>query len=145
MTDLSHSGPLAVRQGPSTLPPLLDPRIEQWIRTAPDKLHALMAQHGSPLNIVWPHTVAGNVERMRRVLDGHEVAHEIFYGAKVNKSQALVRAAVAAGVGIDVSSLAEFEDALRAGAGSRPHLCDRTRENSHVPSAARRCGCAHRG
>ena len=41
---------------------------------------------------------------------------EIFYGAKVNKSPALVRAAVQAGIGVDVSSLYEAGDALRAGA-----------------------------
>ncbi len=86
------------------------------IRATPDRLHALVAEHGSPLNIVWPHAVADTVARMREALAAEGVDYEIFYGAKVNKSRALVRAAVAAGTGIDVSSLAECEDALRAGA-----------------------------
>ena len=101
---------------PPAFPPLLDPRIARVIRATPDRLHALVAEHGSPLNIVWPHAVADTVERMREVFAAEGVASEIFYGAKVNKSRALVRAAVAAGTGIDVSSLAECEDALRAGA-----------------------------
>jgi diaminopimelate decarboxylase len=113
------SAPLAARRarpGPPPLTPLLDPLIERVIRDTPECLHALVARHGSPLNIVWPHTVAGNVARMRCALSAARVDHAIFYGAKANKSQALIRAAVAAGVGVDVSSAAEFEDAVRAGA-----------------------------
>ena len=59
---------------------------------------------------------------MRAVLRQHDVRFEIFYGAKVNKSPGLVRAAVEAGIGVDVSSLYEMRDALLAGA--RPErLC----------------------
>ena len=115
------SAPLAARRarpGPPPLTPLLDPLIERVIRDTPECLHALVARHGSPLNIVWPHTVAGNVARMRCALSAECVDHAIFYGAKANKSQALIKAAVAAGVGVDVSSAAEFEDAVRAGAGA---------------------------
>ncbi|MBE7243838.1 MAG: Y4yA family PLP-dependent enzyme [Actinomycetospora chiangmaiensis] len=115
------SAPLAARRarpGPPSLTPLLDPLVERVIRDTPECLHALVARHGSPLNIVWPHTVAGNVARMRCALSAERVDHAIFYGAKANKSQALIRAAVAAGVGVDVSSAAEFEDAVRAGAGA---------------------------
>lgn len=120
---LSADGPaLPARPGPPPLPPLLDPRIERVIRDAPEGLRALVARYGSPLNIVWPHTVAGNVERMRSALAAQGVDHAIFYGAKANKSRALIRAAVAAGVGVDVSSPAEFEDAVRAGAGA-DRLC----------------------
>lgn len=109
-------GMLLPQAGAPALPPLLDPRIARVIRATPDRLHALVAEHGSPLNIVWPQAVADTVERMREALAAEGVDYEIFYGAKVNKSRALVRAAVAAGTGIDVSSLAECEDALRAGA-----------------------------
>lgn len=115
------SAPLAARRarpGPPPLTPLLDPLVERVIRDTPECLHALVARHGSPLNIVWPHTVAGNVARMRCALSAECVDHAIFYGAKANKSQALIKAAVAAGVGVDVSSAAEFEDAVRAGAGA---------------------------
>ena len=39
----------------------------------------------------------------------------LYYGVKVNKSQSLLQAAVAAGTGADVSSLYELNDAIRAG------------------------------
>nr|WED69886.1 alanine racemase [Pectobacterium colocasium] len=75
----------------------------------------LVEQYGSPLNIVWPHTVANNIAALRTVLQRHDVDCRLYYGAKVNKSPGLVQAAVNAGVGVDVSSLQELKDALRAG------------------------------
>lgn len=99
------------------LPPILDPAIARLIDAHPAQLHALVETHGSPLHLIWPDRVAENTAAMREVLERHGVQHRIFYGAKANKSQALVAGAVAAGCGVDVSSLAEFEDARKAGAG----------------------------
>lgn len=99
------------------LPPILDPAIARLITEHPGKLHALVEMYGSPLHLVWPERVTDNAAAMRGTLERHGVRHRIFYGAKANKSQALVAGAVAAGCGVDVSSLPEFEDAVRAGAG----------------------------
>ncbi|QYY29803.1 Y4yA family PLP-dependent enzyme [Cupriavidus pinatubonensis] len=101
---------------PGQLPPFWDPVIARMLRNAPHLLAAAVAQYGSPLNVLWPHALRNNVAALRAVLATHCVQAEIFYGAKVNKSQALVKAAVMAGVGIDVSSRHELRDALRAGA-----------------------------
>lgn len=102
----------------STMPlrPILDPAISDVVHSSPGTLLDLVDRYGSPLHMVWPHALGKNVEAFRAVLRAHEVRSEIFYGAKVNKSQALVRAAVASGVGVDVSSIHELRDALRAGA-----------------------------
>ncbi|WP_293765676.1 Y4yA family PLP-dependent enzyme [uncultured Aquitalea sp.] len=112
--------PLAGRA--HSLPPLLDPVIAKFLHVKQHLLQVLTMEYGSPLNLVWPHCLAQNVKAMRAVLDRHEVRYEIFYGAKVNKSQALVRAAVEAGIGVDVSSIYEMNDALRAGL-NRVRLC----------------------
>lgn len=112
---LSTIGDRADGAVPAPLHPLLDRRIAAFLSESADRLHALVRRYGSPLNIVWPHAVRDNVERMRGAFAAHGVADEIFYGAKANKSPALVRAAVAAGAGVDVSSLPELEDALRTG------------------------------
>lgn len=101
---------------PMSLRPILDPAIADIVHSSPAMLLDLADRYGSPLHIVWPHSLVQNVEAFRTVLRAHEVRFEIFYGAKVNKSQALVRAAVASGVGVDVSSVYELRDALRAGA-----------------------------
>jgi diaminopimelate decarboxylase len=101
---------------PMTLRPILDSAIADIVYSSPKTLLGLVERYGSPLNIVWPHSLKQNVEAFRAVLRTHQVRFEMFYGAKVNKSQALVRAAVESDIGVDVSSLYEMRDALRAGA-----------------------------
>ncbi|WP_338523843.1 Y4yA family PLP-dependent enzyme [Pseudomonas batumici] len=100
---------------PELLTPLLDPVISDFLHNTPDTLIDLVAQHGSPLNLVWPHAFQANVADFQSVLNQFGVRHAIFYGAKANKSQSLLGAAAGAGIGTDVSSLYELESALRAG------------------------------
>jgi diaminopimelate decarboxylase len=108
--------PAAVRaSAPMSLRPILDPAISETVYSSPATLLELVARFGSPLNIVWPHILTKNVEAIREVLRAHRVRFEIYYGAKVNKSQALVCAAAASDVGVDVSSVHEMRDALQAG------------------------------
>lgn len=99
----------------TALAPLLHPYIARLIETEPQTLTALINRYGSPLHIVWPQIVQHNVDNFRTVLARHDVRYGMFYGAKANKSPALVRAAVEAGIGVDVSSVYEMRDALRAG------------------------------
>ncbi|AHG18397.1 decarboxylase [Chania multitudinisentens RB-25] len=97
------------------LSPYLDPLILDWLCRSPETLVRLTEMYGSPLNIVWPHTVAPNLQAMAAVTASFGVETRFYYGVKVNKSQALLRAAVLAGAGADVSSIQELRDALRAG------------------------------
>jgi diaminopimelate decarboxylase len=99
-----------------TLPPLLHRDMTRLIAESPGTLRTLVKQFGSPLNIVWPHVLRENVEALRAVLHQHDLRFEMYYGAKVNKSNALIRAAVDSSIGVDVSSIYELRDALRAGA-----------------------------
>lgn len=118
-SDPSPDGPGLMRMeacAPMMLSPILDQSVSRLVCTSPETLQNLVNRYGSPLNIVWPHILKQNVEAFRAVLHAHRVRYEIFYGAKVNKSQALVHAAVESGIGVDVSSIYEFRDALRAGA-----------------------------
>lgn len=116
---------------PLTLPPFLGEELRHLLRSPQPSLAALTQQYGSPLNVVVPQALAGNVERLQAVFSRHGVAHEIFYGAKVNKSPALVQAAVDAGVGVDVSSIYEMRDALHAGIDGR-RLCATGPAKTHV-------------
>ncbi|OOG36777.1 decarboxylase [Polaromonas sp. A23] len=109
-------------QPTAPLTPVLDPKIARLVYACPAILAEMVEQYGSPLHVVWPHSLVRNVLAFRAVLNAHGLRHLIFYGAKVNKSQALVRAAVEAGVGVDVSSIHEWRDALHAGADPA-HLC----------------------
>jgi diaminopimelate decarboxylase len=101
---------------PIALPPILDRSIADTLYSAPQTLLELVDRYGSPLHVIWPHILQRNVDAFRAVLHAHALRFEIFYGAKVNKSQALIRAAVESGVGVDVSSIYELRDALAAGA-----------------------------
>lgn len=100
---------------PAVLRPILDTSLERLVHASPQALFEMTREHGSPLNIVVPGVLARNADALRAVLRRHGVRFEILYGAKVNKSPALVRAAVDAGIGVDVSSIYEMRDALRAG------------------------------
>ena len=101
---------------PRELPPLLAPGPQALLFNQPQALFEWVARFGSPLNIVWPAQLQANVDTLRQAERRHGLSLTLFYAAKANKSQALVRAAVAAGIGVDVSSEHEFNAALRAGA-----------------------------
>lgn len=96
------------------LQPIQGPEIARLL-ALPQALFDMTATYGSPLNVVFPQALTKNVEHFHAVLRRHEAPCRIFYGAKVNKSPALVRAAVNADIGVDVSSLYEMRDALRSG------------------------------
>lgn len=101
------------------LPPLLHPAVQQLVHEDGHLLQALVREHGSPLNIVFPHILRANAAALAAVLQAHALPSALFYGAKVNKSPALVRAAADQGIGVDASSLYELRDALRAGTPGR--------------------------
>ncbi|SPP31927.1 hypothetical protein ARAF_1595 [Arsenophonus endosymbiont of Aleurodicus floccissimus] len=49
------------------LPPYLDSVISDWLQQSPEILTSLTDMYSSPLNIVWPHTVAHNLKAMAAV------------------------------------------------------------------------------
>lgn len=106
--------PQAVQAG--CLAPLLAGCVRELVHGNPGLLHELTRVHGSPLHVVWPHLLQENARAMASVLEAHDLPFQLFYGAKVNKSPGLVRAARQCGIGVDVSSLYELRDALAAGA-----------------------------
>ncbi|WP_449105628.1 Y4yA family PLP-dependent enzyme [Pseudomonas mohnii] len=100
---------------PHMLKPLIDPVISTLINKFPGTLVDLVKQHGSPLNLVWPHAFELNTQALLAVLKRYNVPSAIFYGAKANKSQSMLGAAANSGIGVDVSSIHELQAALRAG------------------------------
>lgn len=107
---------LPVRAGlPKKLKPILNPVVAEMVCASPHLVVDLVEQHGSPLNIVWPDLLRQNIETLRSVLRRHKLLHELLYAVKVNKSKALLRIAVHAGIGVDASSFYEMHDALSEG------------------------------
>lgn len=97
---------------PPPLPPIVDPVVREFIDSA---VRTLVATHRTPVHVVFPQVFASNVETIRNVLDAREVRHRICYAHKVNRSHAFVGTAQRAGIGIDVASPAELDNAIAAG------------------------------
>ncbi|TCU41157.1 Y4yA family PLP-dependent enzyme [Rhizobium azibense] len=98
------------------LSPILSPLAADILTEGAPLLHKWIEEYGSPLHLVLPSELTANVEALRHVLDDRGVGHAIYYGSKVNKSSALLQAALGAGAGIDVSSVYELRDAVKLGA-----------------------------
>ena len=96
------------------LPPALHPVVRSFLADG-DRPAALLARWGSPLNLVFPEIFRANLASFRRVLDGSGLAYRICYAHKANQARAFVRAALDAGIGIDVASPGELASALDAG------------------------------
>lgn len=110
----TESAPVRV-QMPIRLRPIMDSSVAELICTSPHVVMALVKQYGSPLNILWPDLLRQNIEALCLVLQQYELRYELFYAAKVNKSEALVRMAIESGIGVDVSSVYEMRGALSEG------------------------------
>lgn len=95
------------------LRPLVHPDAARFLAD-PGLVHRLLADHGSPLNVVLPDVVPTNLAAVRAAASG--ARHRIWFAHKASASSSLVAAAVRAGAGVDVASEGEWASALAAGA-----------------------------
>ena len=98
----------------SGLPPAVHPLVRSFLADG-DRPAALLARWGSPLNLVFPEIFRANVASFRRVLDRTGLDYRIHYAHKANQARTFVRAALDAGIGIDVASSGELASAREAG------------------------------
>ena len=96
------------------LPPAIHPMVRSFLADG-DRPAALLARWSSPLNLVFPQIFRANLASFRAILDRSGLAYRIHYAHKANQSRAFVRAALDAGIGIDVASPGELASALAAG------------------------------
>ncbi|NJC72465.1 decarboxylase [Planosporangium thailandense] len=96
------------------LAPRIHPLVASFLRRR-DLLDEVVARFGSPVHVVFPEVFAENVAAFRALLDGYGFRYRICYAHKVNQSRALVRAALRAGLGVDVASPGELANALASG------------------------------
>ena len=93
-------------------------RLEPWqleIAADPDRLEALLAEHGSPLNLLDPGPMARNVDVLEGAAREQGLELEIFFARKANKALASSTRARQLGIGVDVAS----ENELAPGPGAR--------------------------
>jgi len=95
--------------------PRLRPRIHESVREClEDKklIFDLVDRYGSPLNLVFPQNLKGNIEDFQSVYKKHRLRGRIYYVTKPCKSIALLREAKGYDVGVDVSSARSLAVAL---------------------------------
>lgn len=82
----------------------------------PSALRALTAEYGSPLHLNHVGPFVDNAAGIASAGADAGVDLGVFFARKANKALCYVRAAIEAGIGIDVASAQELEQALRCGA-----------------------------
>ena len=99
------------------LTPRVHPLVQSFLADAAGPMGParLLERWGSPLNVLFPEIFAANVAGLRDELDASGLRYRICYAHKANQGRAFVRAALAAGIGIDVASPGELRSALAAG------------------------------
>ena len=99
--------------------PYLKPYLDQFAKDfAVNRQMAsdLVEAFGSPLNVLFPQQVAENLADMEQVFKDRHVKGRVFYAAKSNKSDAILRQfSSISSASIDVASAGELKAALGAG------------------------------
>lgn len=113
ISSVVHLLPKAI--APTELPPIMDALIHRLCFANNEQLVGLVKRYGSPLNLVFPHTMKQNILKLKNVFQENRVKGSILYGVKVNQSNILVKTAIEENIGIDVSSLHEWNDAYQYG------------------------------
>jgi diaminopimelate decarboxylase len=101
------------------LTPILSSDIQSSL-TDSEKIQEWTKVFGSPLNIVFPLSVAENVKKFQNVFTQHNLNGVIYYALKANKSQAILKQLALSDTKVDVASERELQQALSCGfIGSR--------------------------
>lgn len=96
--------------------PTLTPIMSEWMReliASPELLSELTHTSGSPVHVHNPNEFKENIELLKRELSRLTNRFNIFYACKSNKSKTHPRVALEQGIGLDVSSMEEFDQAVR--------------------------------
>ncbi len=98
--------------------PPLTARTEPWMDALTQDAQlcaALVEQHGSPLNVHNFEPMRRNIDELRDAAAQHQIAFQVFFARKANKTHGAALAAHRAGAGIDVASQRELEQCLNLG------------------------------
>ncbi|MBN7810794.1 Y4yA family PLP-dependent enzyme [Algoriphagus sp. H41] len=101
----------------NTLPkltPIVSPWMEDIIANKP-LLEELIAEYGSPVNIINPKSMAANYGSFLSTLTDFGLSHGVFFARKANKCRAFAEQAAALGMGVDTASLQEYVQCLEMG------------------------------
>lgn len=98
--------------------PVLQPRLHPRIRSFLDNkpfLFELVKEFGSPLNLIFPQNMAGNLSTFQDAYKKHNLRGTIHFTSKPCKSLALYRESASHDIDMDVSSANSLQSALDNG------------------------------
>lgn len=103
----------------------LDPILTKWIKemSRSDHLGALVAEYGSPLNVVNPDAFERNVRELSNVGTQQGIDFRIFFARKANKCLSFVDRARKLEIGVDTASLEELQQCVERGVEGRDLVC----------------------
>jgi diaminopimelate decarboxylase len=110
----------ALRGGCEGIVPL-SARLEPWqldLCGRPETVAAWMELYGSPLNILDPSPLARNAQELKEAAARFGIDFKVFFARKANKALAFVDAAIEHGLGVDLASERELQQALARGVPS---------------------------
>ncbi len=100
-------------------------RLEPWmIDVVQDaRLHALIDQYGSPLNLIATSPMRRNVNEILDVANQRGVELGLFFARKSNKCLSFVHEAISLGIGVDTASENELVQCLERGIAPEKLIC----------------------
>jgi diaminopimelate decarboxylase len=95
----------------------LNPRLLADVSSflATEKVHELTNALGSPLNLLFPQLLLGNLNQFDSVFEKHQIKGRIYFAHKANRSDCVTRQLASTSAFIDVSSINELRHALASG------------------------------
>jgi diaminopimelate decarboxylase len=90
--------------------PIIHPIVQNYIDTV--DMDLITNHHSHPCKVLFPKIFEENVQKMRFLLDNEMIDYKIYFANKATKSDIFVQKSLEQGVGIDVSSKKELQDAL---------------------------------
>lgn len=86
------------------------------LKVDPSTAQRLVATFGSPLHLLHPPAMDANAAELHAAAAAHDLPVRLFFARKANKSISLMQRALELGLGVDVASLGELEQAVGVGA-----------------------------
>ncbi len=101
-------------KNPKYLTAAIHPTVKEHISDT-DAFHSLVNTYGSPLNVLFPQNMGELVEKYNCIFNEYRIQGTVYYAAKANKSNALLKHLSTQRVKVDVASVAELQAALSCG------------------------------
>ena len=100
---------------PLSLPPIINPITQAFLDQEQQTVFDLVDAFGSPMNLIFPQVIDQNIKAFKEVYKKNNLAGQIYFTSKPNKSLSIMRQVSMNDVNIDVSSEGALKTVLGCG------------------------------